>query len=540
MSPVKNSGKIAARRSAKKEQEKIEADAKAVEAQDKNNAEMVDVINMLLEEEDRKQNEAYDRAFEYMTAVEVSEENNMFKQKRDINQERVAEKDIAEGVMSEEISLKDNLQTSPVKSAPVIESSVDIVRAETDTAGTDSNETDTAENGSANTDSNEMGSARTDTNETGTAETSNTTFSTEDIKKSVMMNIKEQIEQLQSSSDIRKVDVSKYTSDAKYFNIYYKYLLGFMSIPAHHITTLPLNEYINNTTIFDYNCFDSPKLSMGIQIPEKVMLMDKLSKLFNYEFINTSTNDFHFADTDLQLVKFLFEHRNVPTTKLEYNLIKSFIGKLIICLNSEVELAFRDEKTVRLDASFRQCVSKDMQLMKHFQSSDGKSMKSWKVLTNSMLSLDGESDVYVYHSLGNLKNNLKDAYNHDFLLESLLGSMLKCYLPSIAINYFYALKGVYITARLISIYMEQRLFKDKDTDAICDDMFVIGSIAAIIYESLAFVYKMIPRTLPSYKQELSKHTHMYITNHLLVGGQYYILKMFIESFPVLNAIMKDL
>ena len=510
MSPVKNSGKIAARRSAKREQEMIEAEARAAEAQDRNASEMADVINMLLEEEDKKQNEAYNKAFEYMTSVEINEENNMFKSKEK-EQDIVSEEDMQE-MVSEEKSLKENLQTSPVKSAPVIESSVDI-KHDSDCAAE---------------------------NETSSESASKDTLSTEELKRTVMMNLKEQIEQLQTSSDIRKVDASKYVPDAKYFSVYHKYILGYMSIPTHHITTLPLNEYINNTTVFDYNCFDSPKLSMGIQIPEKVMLMDKLSKLFKHEFINTSTNDFHFADTDLQLVKFLFEHRNVPTTKLEYNLIKSFIGKLIICLNSEVELAFRDEKTVRLDASFRQCVSKDMQLMKHFQGSEGKSMKSWKILTNAMLSLDGESDVYVYHSMNNLKNHLKDAYNHDFLLESLLGSMLKCYLPSIAINYFYALKGVYITARLISIYMDQKLFKDKSTEEICDDLFVIGSIAAIIYESLAFVYKMIPRTLPSYKQELSKHTHMYITNHLLVGGQYYILKMFTESFPVLNVIMKDM
>jgi hypothetical protein len=278
---------------------------------------------------------------------------------------------------------------------------------------------------------------------------------------------------------------------------------------------------------------------MGVQVPEKVIYMDKLNKIFDFPFIDTAMNDFHFADIDLQLVKYLFDNRNIPTTILEYSMIKSVLGKLIINLNTDVELALRDEKTVRLDSTFRQCISKDMQLMRHFQDPNGKSAKSWRILTNAMLSLDGDSNVYVNHGISQLNQHLMNAYEHDFLCESLIGSMLKCYLPSIAFNYFYVIKGLYLTARFVSIYMTKRLFENKTAEQVCDDLETIGQIAVMIYENLAFVYKMIPRTLPSFKRELSKQTHMYITNHLLVGGQYYIMKMFCECLPILNTIMVE-
>ena len=73
----------------------IEAEARAAEAQDRNASEMADVINMLLEEEDKKQNEAYNKAFEYMTSVEINEENNMFKSKEK-EQDIVSEEDMQE------------------------------------------------------------------------------------------------------------------------------------------------------------------------------------------------------------------------------------------------------------------------------------------------------------------------------------------------------------------------------------------------------------------------------------------------------------
>jgi hypothetical protein len=267
--------------------------------------------------------------------------------------------------------------------------------------------------------------------------------------------------------------------------------------------------------------------------------MDKLNKIFDYKFIDTTVNDFHFADIDLQLVKYLFENRTIPTTILEYSIIKSMLGKLIINLNTDVELALRDEKTVRLDATFRQCISKDMQLMRHFQDASGKSAKSWRILTNAMLSLDNETNVYVHHGMSKLNQHLNEAYDHDFLLESLIGSMLKCYLPSVAYNYFYVIKGIYLVARFLSVYLAKKLFENKSVEQICDDLETIGQIAVMIYENLAFVYKMIPRTMPTFKREISKQTHMYITNHLLVGGQYYIMKMFTECLPSLNVIMQN-
>ena len=119
------------------------------------------------------------------------------------------------------------------------------------------------------------------------------------------------------------------------------------------------------------------------------------------------------------------------------------------------------------------------------------------------------------------------------MVENLLGNILKCYLPSIALNYFYAIKSIYIIARLTSLYIQLGLFKGKSTEEVMNDLFVIGASGAIVYENKSFIFKQATRSLPGYDKPLSNETKLYILNHLMTGGQFYILKMMEESLPVI-------
>ena len=362
-------------------------------------------------------------------------------------------------------------------------------------------------------------------------------------KNKLINDINAQVENIEQAGDYKKIKTHKYMPDADLYGVYYQYVIGKLFVPLNCGLKLDTNEYINNTTIFKYNAFDTPNMSMQHTIPEKVVYIKKLNQLFNHEFINNKIGDFHFNDLDKQIVTFLYKYKNYGTTKIEYGMIKSLMGKLIISLNTSCELALRDNTKATLNTEFKQAVIRDIECMKYIQSTDGKLYTSWKTFLNSLFSLDSDKLIYVHNNYKSLNNKLKTAYDSDFLTENLLANMLKCYLPSIAINYFYVIKSIYLIARLLSIYIQEKKYMKnnafKEFDDIVNDIYTIGTIGTILYENKVFILKQIPRSLPRYDKQISEQTQMYILNHLLTGGQYYILKMLEESLPVVASLLNQ-
>ena len=362
-------------------------------------------------------------------------------------------------------------------------------------------------------------------------------------KNKLINDINTQVENMEQEGNYKKIKTDKYLPDADLYNVYYQYIIGKLFVPLNCGLKLDTNEYINNTTVFKYNAFDTPNMSMQHTIPEKVIYIKKLNQIFNHEFINNKSGDFHFNDLDKQIVKFLYKYKDYGTTKIEYGIIKSLMGKLIISLNTSCELALRDNTKSTLNTEFKQAVIRDIECMKYIQSTDGKTYASWKTFLNSLFSLDSDKLIYVHNNYKSLNNKLKTAYDSDFLTENLLANMLKCYLPSIAINYFYVIKSIYLIVRLLSIYIQEKKYiKDndfKEFDDIVNDIYTIGTIGTILYENKVFILKQIPRSLPRYDKQISEQTQMYILNHLLTGGQYYILKMLEESLPVVASLLNQ-
>ena len=362
-------------------------------------------------------------------------------------------------------------------------------------------------------------------------------------KNKLINDINAQVESIEQAGDYKKIKTHKYLPDSDLYGVYYQYVIGKLFVPLNCGLKLDTNEYINNTTVFKYNAFDTPNMSMQHTIPEKVIYLKKLNQIFEHEFINNKSGDFHFNDLDKQIVTFLYKYKNYGTTKIEYGIIKSLMGKLIISLNTSCELALRDNTKSTLNTEFKQAVIRDIECMKYIQSTDGKLYSSWKTFLNSLFSLDSDKLIYVHNNYKSLNNKLKIAYDSDFLTENLLANMLKCYLPSIAINYFYVIKSIYLIARLLSIYIQEKKYmKDndfKEFDDIVNDIYTIGTIGTILYENKVFILKQIPRSLPRYDKQISEQTQMYILNHLLTGGQYYILKMLEESLPVVASLLNQ-
>ena len=362
-------------------------------------------------------------------------------------------------------------------------------------------------------------------------------------KNKLINDINAQVESIEQSGDYKNIKTDKYLPDTDLYGVYYQYVIGKLFVPLNCGLKLDTNEYINNTTVFKYNAFDTPNMSMQHTIPEKVIYLKKLNQIFEHEFINNKSGDFHFNDLDKQIVTFLYKYKNYGTTKIEYGIIKSLMGKLIISLNTSCELALRDNTKSTLNTEFKQAVIRDIECMKYIQSTDGKLYTSWKTFLNSLFSLDSDKLIYVHNNYKSLNNKLKIAYDSDFLTENLLANMLKCYLPSIAINYFYVIKSIYLIARLLSIYIQEKKYIEnndfKEFDDIVNDIYTIGTIGTILYENKVFILKQIPRSLPRYDKQISEQTQMYILNHLLTGGQYYILKMLEESLPVVASLLNQ-
>ena len=362
----------------------------------------------------------------------------------------------------------------------------------------------------------------------------------EKIKKSkekLVNDINEQVKEMEKNGNCKYIDPNSYTIGSDLSNVFYQYIIGKMFVPRNCAMTLDINEYINNTTIFKYNAFDSPNVGIQHPIPEKVIYMNKLNKLFNYTFSNPSSGDFHFSDLDTQITSFLYKYKDLGTTKLEYGMIKSLMGKLIICLNTSCELALRDNTKPRINSEFKQAIIHDIECMKYIQNQDGKLYVSWKTFLNALLSMGPDNLIYVHDNYVSLNTKLKTAYDKDFLTENLLANALKCYLPSVAINYFYAIKSIYLISRLLSIYIQNKLYLNKEFSEVVNDIYTIAVSGVIIYENKSFIFKQTPRSLPKYDKEITEQTKMYILNHLLTGGQYYILKMFEESLPIVASLL---
>ena len=325
-------------------------------------------------------------------------------------------------------------------------------------------------------------------------------------KTKLTNSIQDQVDEMIANGNCRQLDLTDYTPGSEKYNHFKHYILDSLLVPKRCITRFNLNDYINSTTIFKYNCFDSPNVAMQHPIPEKVIFTEKLNKIFNHTFVNPKAGDFHFSDLDSQILQFVAQHARLGTLTFEYQLIKASLGKLILNLNTDVELALRDNTRPTLNSAFKQVIVRDIQYMKYIQEPTGKTHVSWKAFLDTLLGLGSDKLIYVHDTYRNLNIKLEKAYSTDFLTENLLGNTLKCYLPSVALNYFYAIKSIYTIARLTSIYIQLNLFKNKTHEQVMNELYTIAVAGVLMYENKSFIYKQASRTLPSYDKPLSNET----------------------------------
>ena len=325
-------------------------------------------------------------------------------------------------------------------------------------------------------------------------------------------------------------------------NQYYNYILSGLLIPTTQLgRTLHINNFIRDITSYSsFDCFASPNLSFEYSPAERIYIMTRLNTLFDFQFMNvTNLDNITFENISSNISKFLSNYSNQQSIRIEHQIIKAFINKLIIALNTEEELAFRDN-SIRIDKQFQLAIANDLREIKSILSTDqnNKITKSWNVFIEAFLSLGNEVQIFKFKDYADLNNKLRAANKTDFLYENLLGNMLKTYLPSIAYNYFSVIKIMYMLARFIGVYISNKIYSNRGSEEIARDLKVIAASCVITYENKNYIFKQMARTLPRYSKPLSEQGQMYITNHMIVGGQYYLLKYVEESISIIEVLLR--
>jgi hypothetical protein len=258
-----------------------------------------------------------------------------------------------------------------------------------------------------------------------------------------------------------------------------------------------------------------------IELPLQLVLLSKLNKLFNYQFLQVTDTNINFTHIDLSICKFLKEkHPNdnkdlkLQSHQISYIILTILLKKLMICALSSAEQPLRSKSNW--------IKNRDIFTVDKIMTSTlpQKLKKSFDIFYEEL-----QTD-YVYNDVSKI-NYLIHTLNFGNL-EQTLARVIKCMTPSFIYDYYLSIKACYLYATLIECIISEynkTITKDKLPEA----LQLIGQIAFMIYQNQVYKQNSKPRLLPSYDDEISNELQMYYLNHTLTGPQIYIVKMLAES-----------
>lgn len=362
------------------------------------------------------------------------------------------------------------------------------------------------------------------------------------IKESIKQqskNIAKQAEQLKKSGEFEP-DYEYIEKNMNFFNNFLLHNLNFD-------IDMNISQILHDWTNFKYMPFGELRTNYIKQISDRVVCIEELSKIFKHNFITYMNHtNYRFDSLSFEMCKFIGITKDADKIpfNFEYMFIHAMLSKLLICMLSNVDRCFSDKK-IQININFKKAIQTYLNEMSHIISNKNKISTSWEVFEHCLLVSSHDSEIYTFRGSQDLKNKLiecyKDAKNNEpqFLLEQLIGNTLKTFIPTIAYSYFIVIKNIYIMGRLISIYMNKHIDKNKTKKEIMYDFYVIANSLTIDYE-VNYLANLNTRSAPicNNGNEMDKHTEMYYINHLIAGPQYYILKQLELSLPTLVKTMK--
>ena len=346
--------------------------------------------------------------------------------------------------------------------------------------------------------------------------------------------IAKQAEQLKKAGDFQP--------DYEYIEANMNFFYKFLSNDCNFDRDMNISQIMHEWTNFKYSPFSELRTNYIKQINERVVCVEEMSKLFKYNFMTYMNHtNYRFDSLSFELCKFIGITKDADKIpfNFEYAFVHSMLSKLLICMLSTVDRCFADKK-VQLNINFKKAIKTYLNEMSHILSTHNKISTSWEVFEHCLLVSSHDSQIYSFKGCDDLHDKLiecaKDAKKPqpEFLLEQLIGNTLKTYIPTVAYSYFMVIKNIYIMGRLISIYMNKKMNKDKTDREIMYDFFVIANTLTIDYE-VNYLANLNTRSAPVCRngEEMNKQTEMYYINHLIAGPQYYILKQLELSLPTI-------
>ena len=282
-----------------------------------------------------------------------------------------------------------------------------------------------------------------------------------------------------------------------------------------------MKSFITSQTNFKYEPFQNISIGKTLNAPEKLVYIYKLSQIFEEDFIKSIDVNWKFDKLEDFLLEFI--SKNPESTIIEYKLLKSLLGKFLILLGSNIEQGFCLEKiNINEDTEtyLKTFTSK-------IQSTKNNMSKSWDTFINSLFN---KTEIFILRDKEKFEKLIEEGYKNHFLLETLVGNFLKSFQTNVLVDYFHAIRLSYIWCRLVSIYIQKTLKKGFDKNKLMEDIFIISSIIASMYEDFYFISSILPKSLPT-NDNLTEETILYFLNHTIKGPQYIILKQLEYSGP---------
>lgn len=370
----------------------------------------------------------------------------------------------------------------------------------------------------------------------------------EEKRVQAIKNIKSKASELSKKG--LEFDVSVY-DDPDETNKFLRMIVGCMMVPPNSIQaeaqTLHLDEaerwkistdeFIQKVSFYpDFKCFQAPPEKLLHSPDEILVICHDLNELFQFNFLDIHSTDFQFNEIPSRILKFTNKYTDLKTTAFEENFLKAIYSKIEILLNTNVETAFRSN-SIKVTNDFWTAFGGYLKEMEQIQGRQEKLRASWNEFIVALFSMRVKNQIYRHVSYSNLNEMLNTCYQPDgfLLIEQLVGNSLKCYFPTIIRSYFFMIRSVYMMARMVAIYSFLKLHKDKPKEQVRKELYEIGAICTIAYETKYHMWKSEERA-PIHglkNEEISPQVQEYARNHVINGGQYFLLKSIETSLPVI-------
>lgn len=345
-----------------------------------------------------------------------------------------------------------------------------------------------------------------------------------EVDEKVEHLVKTLVNQAENSLISKEIELDYIKNNTNFFSSYFDYKL-----PDYMMFT---DKIINKWTNYNYNPFGGVRQNMFHSMQARLAFLIEAGKILNYDFIGKVDHRYRFDNLDEKIANYIFLN-SVPCTVLEYKLLKSMLGKLLICLNSDVERSFCNNN-ITTTTVYRKVLFETCKVMRNATMQEKKIDKSWNIFIDTYMNSSADKQIYIFKNPAELGEKMKQCYDNDFLMETMLANTLKTYFPTISFDYITVIKNIYLLLRLVSIYISKELYKNKTKDRVMIDLSTLAHMCSIEYETLYFANSMVPRSLPSSNNpNIKEETNMYYANHTLVGPQYFVLKQMELSIPVI-------